>query len=120
MVNTKKKNASVITEREKQAPAYRKKIEEENNQLKKSLELTQDQASTLQQENVDIRSENTLLKERQRGAGLDHVLEVLYVLFIGAGIPYFIDKNYYGSSIALLIGVAIFLIQMIIRSLDNR
>lgn len=110
----------IITSKEKESPAYRKKLEEEIVNLKSSLQTTQNQASSLQEKNIELERDNLLLKERIRGAGIEHVLEVIYTLLVGAGIPYFIDKNYQAAATLLLLGVVIYFIQMLVRAFWKR
>ncbi len=92
-----------ITQKEKSAPAYIKKVEEENTQLRDSLETTQNQASILQQKCTDTEKENSVLKERLKGSGLQSTVKDICILIAGVGISYFIEKNYYVASTLLLI-----------------
>lgn len=95
-----------ITAKEKSAPAYIKKIEEENAQIKASLETTQNQASILQQKCSELEKENSVLNERLNGSGFQSTVKDLCILVGGAGISYFIEKNYPVASSLLLIAFA--------------
>lgn len=92
-----------ITTKEKSAPAYIKRIEVENTQLRESLETTQNQASILQQKCTDLEKGNSVLNERLKGSGFLATVKDLCILVGGAGIGYFIEQNYFVSSSLLLI-----------------
>jgi len=99
----KKTTTPRITAKEKNAPAYRKKLEQENTQLRESLEMTQNQASALQHQYSDIEKENSVLKERLKGSGFQSTVKDICILIAGAGISYFAEGNYKVASILLLI-----------------
>jgi soluble cytochrome b562 len=97
--------------KEKNALAYRKKLEQENAQLKESLETTQNQASTLQQQCSDLEKEKSVLDERLKGSGFQSTIKDICILLAGAGISYFVEGNYKVASMLLLIsfgGVGIY------------
>jgi len=91
----KMKPIPVITTKEKKAPAYRKKLEQENSQLMQSLTKTQDEASIFQQQNVNLEKENALLKERLKGSEVKTWIKEFFFLFLGIAITLVIEKKPY-------------------------
>lgn len=121
------KNKVHFTDAEKSTPAYRKKIEEENSQLKKSLESIQNQSSILQQTNSELEKENILHKERLKGSGITSFIKDIALLTGGSGITYTIDKNYQSACILLIIAFVLLLfsfqatnIELLIRTLIQK
>jgi FtsZ-binding cell division protein ZapB len=99
----KKRTTPRITSKEKNAPAYRKKLEQEIVQLKESLETTQNQASTLQQQCSDLEKENSVLDERLKGSGFQSTVKDICILIAGAGISYFVEGQHKIASTLLLV-----------------
>ncbi len=92
----------VFTPHDKASPAYRKMLETNNSQLKKSLKETQNQASTLQAKNNSLESDNRLLNLQLSEQGIAAVLKDLALMTGGASIPYAIDSKW-NASVYLLI-----------------
>ena len=99
-----------ITETEKATPAYRKKLEQENELFKKSLENTQNQASALQERNAHLINENGILIERLKGTGLATFVNNFALLLGGAAISLFIETSYFMASVLALLAFVFSLI----------
>lgn len=96
-----------INEREKTQSAYRKKLEEDNKQLKDSLKSLQDQSSLIQQKNIDLEKDNSVLRERTKSNGwILNANEAIGILF-GAAIGYIVEKNYHIGAILSTIALAV-------------
>ena len=102
-----------ITEREKSAPAYRKKLEQENAQLRASLESTQNQASLLQENNALLKSQKLVNDERLKNQGLFTWTIFIEGLLVGPAIQFLLDKNFKSASYSLLPAVLLFIIYFI-------
>ena len=86
-----------INEKEKNQSAYRKGLELENKSLKLSLQQLQDSSTSMQQQNISLEREISVLRERTKNDGvLSNVNEILSISF-GAGLTYLFEKNYYAS-----------------------
>ena len=96
-----------INEQEKKQTAYRKKLEEDNKQLKDSLKSLQDQSSLIQQKNIDLEKDNSVLRERTKNRGwLSNANEAISILF-GASIGYFVERNYFIAAILSIVALVV-------------
>lgn len=120
MANKPKHQPPRITTKEKAAPAYIKKIEADNGQLRASLESTQNQASILQQKCAELEKENSVLSERLRGAGLQTIIKDICILIGGAGLSYFIEGNHIVASSLALVSFGCMMIYWLIANLINK
>lgn len=93
---------SEITEKDKASPAYRKMIKEENTRLKKSLKVTQDQSSVLQEKVVVLEKENAILRIKIGSPFMGLLREIAFI-FLGIGLSEIIGLNFIGSAFALVV-----------------
>lgn len=109
-----------ITEKEKKSPAYRKKIEQENDILKKTLKTTQDQASTLQQKNLDLEKLNVVSQEKLKNQGFKTVAKDACLLLVGAAISYLVEVKYPTAAFLFVLAFILVFIVWIIDAFNNK
>lgn len=120
MRNKTRKTLPRITNKEKSAPAYIKKVEMENTQLKASLETTQNQASVLQQKCSELEKDNSVLNEKLNSSGFGATIKDLCILIGGIGISYLIEKDYVTASILLVSTFALMLFYWIVTNFKKQ